>query len=144
MWTDNETTEDFLGYQIQAELIREVILDPRLLPVTIGVFGEWGSGKSSLMQMLRDSLDKEKQVSPEAKKQCEGVVVLHFNGWLFEGYDDAKAALLSSILQELSEHKLVKAELRDRFVALIDRVNIMRLLRLGLTHIAAPAAWAYF
>jgi predicted KAP-like P-loop ATPase len=144
MWTDNETTEDFLGYQVQAELIREVILDPRLQPVTVGVFGEWGSGKSSLMQMLRQSFDPDLQTTNEAKKQCESVAVLHFNGWLFEGYDDAKAALLNSILEELRDHKLVKAELRDRFSGLIKRVKIMRLLRLGLTHIAAPAAWAYY
>ena len=144
MWTDNETREDLLGHQVHVELIREVILDPRLTPVTIGIFGEWGSGKSSLMNMLRDSLDEERQSDEARKKQCEGVAVLHFNGWLFEGYDDAKAALLSSILVELKSHKLVKAELRDRFVGLIKRVKVMRLLRLGITRFGIPAAWAYF
>lgn len=144
MWTDNETTEDFLGYRIQAELIREILLDARLQPITVGVFGEWGSGKSSLMQILRLTLDPELQTLPGAKEQCSGVAVLHFNGWLFEGYDDAKAALLTSILEELRDHKLVKAQLRDGFSSLIKRVKIMRILRLGLTHVAAPAAWAYF
>jgi hypothetical protein len=39
MWADNETFEDLLGFQVHADLIRSVVLNPKLLPVTIGVFG---------------------------------------------------------------------------------------------------------
>lgn len=35
----------------------------------------------------------------------DGTLVLYFNGWLFEGYDDAKAALLESIIKSFEEHK---------------------------------------
>jgi len=31
-------------------------MDPTVLPATIGVYGDWGGGKSSIMQMLKDAL----------------------------------------------------------------------------------------
>lgn len=31
----------------------------------------------------------------------DDIVVLSFNGWLFEGYEDAKTALTGTILEEL-------------------------------------------
>lgn len=49
MWSDNETTQDLLGYQVHADLLRKIILNDAMLPISIGVFGNWGSGKSSLM-----------------------------------------------------------------------------------------------
>ena len=55
MWADNETTQDLLGYQVHADLLKKIVLSDEMLPITIGVFGNWGSGKSSLMlQMEQD------------------------------------------------------------------------------------------
>lgn len=56
MWSDNETTQDLLGYQVHADLLRKIILNDAMLPISIGVFGNWGSGKSSLMLLLQQSL----------------------------------------------------------------------------------------
>ena len=52
MWSDNETAEDLLGFRLHSDLVREIVTDPALLPVTVGLFGDWGSGKSSVMRML--------------------------------------------------------------------------------------------
>lgn len=32
-------------------------------------------------------------------------MVLSFNGWLFEGYEDAKTGLMGTILEELLSHR---------------------------------------
>ena len=42
MWADNETDEDLLGFSLHANLIGEIVTDPEMLPVTIGLFGDWG------------------------------------------------------------------------------------------------------
>jgi len=46
VWSDNETVEDLIGFRVHAELLREVVGDASLLPITIGVFGDWGSGNA--------------------------------------------------------------------------------------------------
>ena len=76
-----------------------------MLPTTIGVFGDWGGGKTSIMKMLERDLDPESwpQGSPE-RKRCETIATVYANTWQFEGYDDAKAAILSSVLLELASH----------------------------------------
>lgn len=144
MWTDNETSLDLLGFRVHSDLIRSVVTDPNLLPVTLGVFADWGGGKTSLMKMLQDSLEPEhwKEGSPE-RQQCERIACLYFNGWLFEGYDDAKSAILSSVLTALGEHKRFGPKLRDGCVSLLKSVNWMRVAHLGLKHVALPAIAAF-
>ncbi|MDO7854565.1 KAP family P-loop NTPase fold protein [Hymenobacter convexus] len=143
MWADNETTTDLLGFSIHTDLVRSVILEPGLLPVTIGVYGDWGGGKTSVLKMLQRDLNPEEHAegSPE-HTSLQRVACLYFNGWLFEGYDDAKSALLSSILVELGEHKRFGPKIRDKALQLIKSVNWMRVARLGLKEVALPALLA--
>jgi len=133
MWSDNETTDDLFGFRVHADLIRELIMDPTVLPATIGVYGDWGGGKSSIMQMLKDDFQKETEGQDAATNPYQGVAVLYFNGWLFEGYDDAKAALLSSILTALRDHKRFGPKLRAQASSLLKRVDYMRGLRMLFT-----------
>ena len=44
MWSDKETDRDFLGYQVHADLLRNVVCNQKNLPITIGLYGDWGSG----------------------------------------------------------------------------------------------------
>lgn len=144
MWTDNETTTDLLGFRVHADLIRQVVTNPKLLPITFGVFGDWGGGKTSIMKMLQWDLDPENwnALAPEAK-EYKDVACLYFNSWLFEGYDDAKAAILSSVLLQLSEHKRFGPKVRDKVQELLKSVNWMRVARLGIQHVALPGIAAY-
>ncbi|MCG3209308.1 MAG: hypothetical protein FOGNACKC_02929 [Anaerolineae bacterium] len=116
MWSDNETEVDLLGFQVHADLIQSVVTDTSLLPITIGVFGDWGSGKSSVMKMLEHDLKDNGQVA-----------TIYFNGWQFEGYDDAKSALIHAILIELAEHRKLRPEIKSRFKKLIKKVDWLRL-----------------
>lgn len=144
MWTDNETSLDLLGFRVHADLIRSVVTDPRLLPVTLGVFADWGGGKTSLMKMLHESFEPENwREGSEERAACERIACLYFNGWLFEGYDDAKSAILSSVLVALGEHKRFGPKVRDGCVSLLKSVNWMRVANLGLKHVAIPAIAAF-
>ena len=45
MWSDNETTEDLLGFSVHADLIRSIVTDPkccqrRLVYLAIGEAGK--------------------------------------------------------------------------------------------------------
>jgi len=132
MWSDNETTEDLLGFKVHADLIIDVIKDDTVLPITIGVFGDWGSGKSSILRIISD----------EIQKLEDGTFVLFFKGWVFEGYDDAKAALLETIIKAFDENKTFGSEVKDKTKKLLKSVHWMRLLGLGFKHIAIPTLTA--
>ena len=127
MWPDNETDLDLLGFQVHSDLIRSVVTDQSLLPVTVGVFGDWGSGKSSVMKMLKRGL-----------KDQERIACIYFNGWQFEGYDDAKSALIYSILLELGEHTKVRAKAKRKAASLLKRVDWLRLFNIGYQTVIAP------
>ncbi len=92
LWSDNEAEIDLLRFGYLADAVARIVAAPDLLPVTVGVFGDWGGGKSTLMQLARQLLDQQ-----------EGVLTLTFNGWLFEGYEDAKAALMGTILDSIED-----------------------------------------
>lgn len=143
MWTDVETAEDLIGFRVHADLIRGVVTDSSLLPVTIGVFGDWGGGKTSIMKMLERDLDPDTTTDAANKDRYERVACLYINGWLFEGYDDAKAALLSAVLVALGEHKRFGPKAREKVASLLNSVNWMRVARLGMKEVAIPAIAAY-
>lgn len=138
MWADNETSDDLLGFKVHADLIVDVINDSDVLPVTIGVFGDWGSGKSSILKIV------EKELIGDGEDGFkDGTLVLYFNGWVFEGYDDAKAALLESIIEKFAKHKKLGSKVKDETIKLLKSVKWMRLMGLGFKKIAVPAATAY-
>ena len=138
MWSDNETSEDLLGFKVHADLLIEVINDETVLPVTLGVFGDWGSGKSSILKIIYEELKSEDE--DELK---DDTLVLYFNGWVFEGYDDAKAALLESIIDKFKKHKKLGSTIKDEADKLLKSVNWMRLLGLGFKNIVLPAASSF-
>ena len=62
MWKDSETEIDFLDYDYLIKILQKIITDDSLLPASIGVYGDWGSGKSSLMYMCKKSLEKDRSL----------------------------------------------------------------------------------
>lgn len=139
MWSDNETSEDLLGFKVHADLLIDVIEDDGILPVTVGVFGDWGSGKSSILKILYENLRAEK-----VGELKNNTLVLYFNGWVFEGYDDAKAALLESIIEQFDKHKKIGSLIKDETKKLFKSVKWMRVMGLGFKKIVLPATTAYF
>ncbi|MCE9534599.1 MAG: KAP family NTPase [Planctomycetes bacterium] len=123
MWSDHETDQDFLGFTHLIKAVTDVVSRDDLLPATIGVYGDWGGGKSSLLKMVAADLSSR-----------EGFLVLQVNGWLFEGYDDAKTALMETILDEIASKKKLTAKGRGLFVRLIRRVNWLRVLGKGIKY----------
>lgn len=138
MWADNETSEDLLGFKVHADLLVDVIKDDTVLPVTIGVFGDWGSGKSSILKIVEKELTGGKNDGLN-----DGTLVLYFNGWVFEGYDDAKAALLESIIESFDKHKTIGNKVKDKTAKLLKSVKWMRLLGLSFKKVIVPGAAAF-
>ena len=118
MWADTETEVDFLNYSEIAELIAELIADPGLLPLSLGVFGGWGVGKSSTLRL----------VETELMKTPERYLVIKFDAWLYQDFDDARAALMSVIAGELLNAS--PPTFVEKARSLFGRVNKLRALGL--------------
>ena len=71
--------QDLLGRRLLAESIAQDLLTiPADHGFTVAIVGEWGSGKSSVLNMVKEAVESE----------GEAAVVLHFNPWLFGNAND--------------------------------------------------------
>ncbi|MDP1773941.1 MAG: Qat anti-phage system ATPase QatA [Methylobacter sp.] len=92
--TDNETSIDLLNNEAIAITIIDLLRERPDRPLTIGVHGDWGAGKSSVLEMIEAGfVDDDK------------VLCLKFNGWRFQGFEDAKIALIEGIVTGLIENR---------------------------------------
>jgi KAP family P-loop domain/TIR domain len=92
--------EDLLDLQRDVNALCSVIAAAdAALPLSIGLFAEWGSGKSFFMNMMEQRLDDLQKVGPPAF--CSKIIQLKFNAW---HYMDTSlwASLTSEIFEGLA------------------------------------------
>ncbi len=96
---------DFVGVSEEADAFAYLIASRTLVPpLALGLFGEWGSGKSFLMAKIRHRIGQLTALAAEDSTTNEiwpKVVPIEFNAWQYVE-TDLWAALLSRIFDELS------------------------------------------
>ena len=115
---DNETQVDLLNNEAIAKTIAALLRERPEHPVTIGVHGDWGAGKSSILEMIDATLSGD-----------DKVLCLKFNGWRFQGFEDAKIALLEGIVTGLIEERPALKKAGDALKNVFKRINWMKLAR---------------
>jgi hypothetical protein len=125
---DNETKVDLLNNEAIANTIIGLLRERPDSPITIGVHGDWGAGKSSVLEMIAARLEDEQQI-----------LCLKFNGWRFQGFEDAKIALIEGIVNGLLDKR---PALRKATGALKDVVKSIDLLKVAKK--AGGLAWTAF
>lgn len=125
MWPDNETSRDFLNFTGIADTVGEIILQARGRPISIGVSGAWGSGKSSMIKLVQESM-RTRTPSDDASD----FIFVEFNAWMYQGYDDARAALMDVIASRLEQEAADRNTAVDKVKALIGRVHWLRAAKL--------------
>jgi len=123
MWNDRETDIDLLGHDKIAQTIIEIIDDENLRPLTIGVYGDWGVGKSSILSLLQAKV-KAQKIAKVSNCYC-----ILFNGWLFQGYEDAKTALMESVVAELAALQPTNKKVQKLAKSLLSRVNWLKVAK---------------
>lgn len=132
MWLDNASDIDILFYGPYVQLISSIAKDKINSPLTIGVFGLWGAGKSTLLNLVEQQLN-----SDEVNVTCVKV-----NAWMFEGYEDAKIALMETLLKELYKKNKLK-KVKEKIKNLLGRIKWFKVatsaISLGASAIASAA-----
>ena len=115
MWSDTESKEDYLNFGEVSQIVTEILETEAMLPVSIGVFGNWGAGKSSLLNLI------EQQIKPDEW------IVIKFDAWLYQGFDDARAALLEVIASHLIQAAKNDKTIWEKSKNLFARIDGLRL-----------------
>lgn len=127
MWSDTESKEDYLNFGEVSQIVSEILETEAMLPVSIGVFGNWGAGKSSLLNLI------EQQITPDEW------IVIKFDAWLYQGFDDARAALLEVIARRLINAAKDEETVLQKAKNLFSRINGLRLAGLVVEGAALTA-----
>lgn len=115
---DNETKVDLLNSEPIAASIVALLRDNPSKPITIGVHGDWGAGKSSILEMIENQFDS-----------LENSVCLKFNGWRFQGFEDAKIALIEGIVSALVEKRPMLTKAGDVVKDIFSRIDWLKVAR---------------
>lgn len=115
---DNETAVDLLYYESIARTIVRLVNEKADEPLTVGVHGGWGAGKSSALMMVE-----------KAFAETDGVLCVRFNGWLFQGYEDAKAVLIETIVEGLLQSRSTPTKVLDQAKKVLHQVDWMKVSR---------------
>lgn len=115
---DQETATDLLHYEAIAQTIVSLILKTPKAPMTIGVHGDWGAGKSSVLKMIEGSFAGK-----------DRVLCLWFNGWAFEGFEDAKIVVIEAIVEELKRARPTITKVTDAAKKVLKRVDWLKLVQ---------------
>ncbi|EDN68677.1 KAP P-loop protein [Beggiatoa sp. PS] len=95
---------DALGLNDYAEALSDFILFTDT-PMTLGIQGDWGSGKSSLMYLI------ENKIKADSQTQEKNVHTMWFNTWQFSQFnlgDKLSISLLSRFIEELESLTIKK------------------------------------
>lgn len=118
MWRDSESDQDFLNFTEVAEQIAVLATRPDLLPVSIGVFGTWGTGKSTVLRLVESRLARANPTP----------IIIKFDAWLYQGYDDSKAALMEVVAERLLKESKADEGLLKKAKSFASRINYFRAL----------------
>lgn len=110
LWNDQpvlDATYDRLNFSHYADVLSEVVRTADT-PITIGIFGPWGSGKTSLMRLIAGQLLERRRPDHRWAR------VVWFNAWQYERDQGALwRALLLRVLEGLEGEQLSLEDARQ-------------------------------
>lgn len=120
---DTAGGEDVLGLQREVDSLAAMLSAVRTgTPLAVGLFGDWGTGKSFFMRLIQDRIDMDERMRAEDANayrwRCTSVRQVKFNAWHYAEVD-LWPSLMVEIFDQLavhsakSEQQLSEAERRS-------------------------------
>jgi hypothetical protein len=116
LWPDDPSAADLLGFADIAAPVIAAIDRERLDPVAIGIFGDWGSGKSTILEIIGAQLLTR-----------DDTIVVPTRPWEYDPSLDPRATLIAEVLAAVQQR--AKADdttwnrLQDQFKRLTKRIQ---------------------
>ncbi|MCU0865360.1 MAG: P-loop NTPase fold protein [Planctomycetes bacterium] len=93
--------DDALGFNAYAQTLADAAREA-VQPLTIGIFGEWGTGKSSLMRMVRNGLRKHREI-----------VTVECNAWQFQHEEQPLFPLIAAVVRHFDDYRSGQTQALD-------------------------------
>ena len=122
MWSDNAASQDFLNFGVLAKVISDAIEKNGDQPLSIGVSGVWGVGKSTTLELLATELENH-----EPKP-----LVVHFHPWRHQTQDNVRASFAECIAKTLIENTPPSSKAAQKAKSILKRANLIRIAGYGL------------
>jgi predicted KAP-like P-loop ATPase len=94
LWSDEPSRVDLLSFDAIAETVVQAVLDDALDPVALGLTGSWGSGKTTVLNLVNTLLHERNQ-------DGQRVLVVASDPWRYDPVNGAKESLISEVLSAL-------------------------------------------
>lgn len=102
------TQSPFFQFEEYSVILAEAITSAKT-PITLGIFGEWGTGKTTLMQMIKRNINVQNK---------DAVLAVWFDAWRYENEPNVIIPLLYTIRDELLS---VENELKEEILDFLDK-----------------------
>ncbi|MGH8774419.1 MAG: KAP family P-loop NTPase fold protein [Jiangellaceae bacterium] len=130
LWSDDPAKVDLLSFDAVAQTVADALLDEALDPVALGLSGSWGSGKTTVLGLVGQELDRR-------KTETQKVLVIPTDPWRYDPTNGAKESLIAEVLAALaseintSETKTDKA--KNLLARLGKRIDWAKAIKLAAT-----------
>lgn len=131
LWSDEPATTDLLSFDAIAETVVDALFDEGLNPVALGISGTWGSGKTTVLNLIADHVD--------ARSKAGGttVIVVRADPWRYDPTIGPKESLIAAVLKALQsefrgEDPVVQSA-TAAFKKLVKRVNWSKAIKMAAT-----------
>lgn len=129
LWSDEPAKVDLLAAKAIAATVADAVLDDALDPLSLGLSGPWGSGKTTVLELVDAELEGR---STDNSK----VVVVRTDPWRYDPSVGAKESIIADVLNKLEEELEqvdgeVKTAAKSALRSLSERVNWSKALKLA-------------
>jgi len=110
------------GFEGYARTIADLIANKaNETPLVIGIYGPWGSGKTTLMATVRDLLTNIDYEDRETYRKCKTV---WFQAWKYDKENEILAGLIEEIFKTIKKDKSSAPRIKRELEEIINRLHI--------------------
>lgn len=128
LWSDEPALTDLLSFEAIADTVADAIFDRNLNPIALGVSGSWGSGKTTVLNLI----EKRLQVWDQDDQK---IVLVRADPWRYDPAVGPKESLITEVLGALSEEcrtdDPVNHHAQSALKKLAKRVNWSKALKMA-------------
>ena len=127
MWLDNASNIDLLFYSPYADTVVNFARTSELTPLTIGLYGSWGAGKSSLLQLI------EAKFKSQDTKIIEYAVKTKYPQ--IEGFDNSSDYIEKLIQLPSKIPELSSKDIENYLLLLICQLQLKKVIEMTIMYV---------